>query len=112
MPWGRRRIPRWRDDRSAQQRTHGQRLECSTKEARTWLRNDRNERLGRPQPRQARARQRSAPWSATAWVAPPKSRTVVARIAGLAAREVPYSALDELAEYSRQELSGIERVRG
>jgi hypothetical protein len=66
--------PRWRDDRSAQRRTHGQRFECSTKEARTWLWNDRNERRGRPQPRQARARQRSAPWSATAWVAPPKSR--------------------------------------
>jgi hypothetical protein len=36
----------------------------------------------------------------TAWAAPPKSPIA------------PYSALDELAEYSRQEVSGIERVRG
>jgi hypothetical protein len=36
----------------------------------------------------------------------------VARIAGLAAREVPYSALGELAEYSAWEVSGIERMHG
>jgi DNA-binding response OmpR family regulator len=46
--WVRGRTPRWRDDRSAQRRTHGQRLEWSKKEARTWHSNYKNDRLVRP----------------------------------------------------------------